>query len=117
MSIKHVTSPVEHIKFSCRGRQSAKCGGHQGWFWNEPSNLADAVGLGGGRNERDFVISKVPSRSKSACIHSSRSVELVRRCEGRVIPAHVCRKPGQTRDDLFKINAGIAKEALNVTVT
>merc|ERR1712151_960348 len=33
-------------------------------------------------------------------------------CSLVLVPAGVPRKPGQTRDDLFKINAGIAKEVV-----
>ena len=69
MSIRHVTSSVEHISIldPVLHAQVAKVlnAGHQGWFLNEPTNLTDAVGLSGVRNERrDFVMSKAPSRSK-----------------------------------------------------
>ena len=65
-----------------------------------------------------FVFGKTPARNKllNDAQTSSRTDPLHgggRGCEGRAIPAHVCRKPGQTRDDLFKINAGIAKEAMH----
>merc|ERR1712072_1651865 len=33
-------------------------------------------------------------------------------CNLVLVPAGMPRKPGQTRDDLFKINAGIAKEVV-----
>merc|ERR1711865_621880 len=33
-------------------------------------------------------------------------------CDLVLVPAGMPRKPGQTRDDLFKINAGIAKEVV-----
>jgi malate dehydrogenase len=35
--------------------------------------------------------------------------EALKGCDLVIIPAGVPRKPGMTRDDLFKINAGIVK--------
>jgi malate/lactate dehydrogenase len=35
--------------------------------------------------------------------------EALKGCDVVIIPAGVPRKPGMTRDDLFKINAGIVK--------
>merc|ERR1712222_220465 len=38
--------------------------------------------------------------------------DCLRGCHLVLVPAGMPRKPGQTRDDLFKINAGIAKEVV-----
>merc|ERR1719272_1484638 len=38
-------------------------------------------------------------------------------CDLVLVPAGMPRKPGQTRDDLFKINAGIAKEVVEACAT
>ena len=39
--------------------------------------------------------------------------EALKGCDVVIIPAGVPRKPGMTRDDLFKINAGIVRDLVS----
>ena len=41
--------------------------------------------------------------------------EALRGCDVVIIPAGVPRKPGMTRDDLFKINAGMVKRCASIS--
>lgn len=54
-------------------------------------------------------VSHVNTRAQVKGYDSDSLAEALRGCDLVIIPAGVPRKPGMTRDDLFKINAGIVK--------
>lgn len=54
-------------------------------------------------------VSHCNTKAKVQGYDQDKLAEAVRGCDLVIIPAGVPRKPGMTRDDLFKINAGIVK--------
>ena len=52
---------------------------------------------------------RLPPRPPPPAAGEDQLGEALKGCDVVIIPAGVPRKPGMTRDDLFKINAGIVK--------